>query len=246
MPTTRQKPTKAEIVEHVARARQMQALDIEVAISEEWLRIAAEYDQRNTRVEIEQFGGIHESTIFELESGCVGYIVGVRITNQTSKVLDADLQLRMPWEDDLFEWLPPLKAPLKFRTKADSSYQTYRFPGKSGIEFQYETVLNHVLLEGEGLPPGRPLRGLLLATGGLMPPHLQHGQWLSGTLAIMGSDHREYQQQVQLWTERLESRPKPVTRRSSLHDDSEHSGVLNDARRPGREMPGSDLRRKFT
>ena len=53
-----------------------------------------------------------------------------------------------------------------------------------------------------------------------MQAHLQHGQWLDVTLAIIGPDHREYTQQIQLWTERLESRPKPVTRRNKLRDDS--------------------------
>jgi len=211
MSLTRRKLTKAEIVDHVARARQMQAFGIEVEIPQDWLRVAAAYQQVSAGVEIEQFGGLNESTVFELASGRLGYVIAAMITNQTAKpIYCGDVQLRVPWEDEFFEWLSPIEVPGKFRKQRDSSYQAYRFPDKLGLELPYDDVVNHILMEGQALLPGRPVRGLLLATGGIMPPDLQHGQWLSAALVIVGTDHREYSQEIQLWTERLESRPKPV------------------------------------
>src|SRR5216683_1385507 len=43
----------------------------------------------------------------------------------------------------------------------------------------------------------RPVTGLLLAVGGVMPAHVQHGQWSTATLVIIGSDDCEYSQQIQ-------------------------------------------------
>ena len=233
MSQNRSKLTKAEKVEHVARARQMQALGIEVEISEDWLRVAAEYEQRDTRVEIEQIGGTAESAIFELGLGQWGCVISAMITNQTSKAIyPVDVQLRMPWEVELFVWLTPLTVRRSSRRKRDRTYQCYRFSGKSGLEFPYKEVVNHFLTEERPLSPKRPVSGLLLATGGPLPAHVQNGQLLGATLAIVGSDHREYTQQIQLGVERLASRPKPAIRRSTLRDDPGELGVMNDGSVP--------------
>ena len=41
----------------------------------------AKVDEENAKLEIEQVGGVHESMIFELGNGQVGYMLDVRITN---------------------------------------------------------------------------------------------------------------------------------------------------------------------
>ena len=183
----------------------------------------ADNDEENVKVEIEQVGGVHESMIFELGNGRVGYMVDLTITNQTSRnIYPIGLELRTPWEDDFFEWLTPHPFTIKCRKKRDISYEAYRFPGKNGLELRCKEVLNHLLEEGRRLIPKRPFHGWLLATGGPMPAHLQHGQWLGVTLAIIASDHIEYTRKLRLWTDRLASKPKPTenTRKWSLRRTS--------------------------
>src|SRR5437763_9045022 len=98
-------------------------------------------------------------------------------SNQTSKPMyRSEIRLEVPWEQDLFDWLCPKTFHHKDRkTGKTSSYEQYRFPGKNGLELDTSPVINHVLTFGKKLSPWRPLCGLLLATGGLMPRHLFHG-----------------------------------------------------------------------
>ena len=191
-------------------------------------------DVDDVKLEIEQVGGVYNSMIFELGTGRAGYMLDVAITNQTSKIIyPIELELRTPWEDDFFEWLTPQPFTIKCRKKRDVSYKAYRFPGKNGLELTCGEVLNHLLQEGKRLTPKRPFHGWLLATGGPMPAHLRHGQWLGVTLAIIGSDHTEYTRKLRLWTERLASQPKPTKNRGSgLNTEPAGSGVPDCARTP--------------
>jgi len=188
----------------------------------------------NVKLEIEQVGGVHNSIISDLGTGLAGYMLDVAITNQMSETIyPVGLELRKQWEDDFFEWLTPHRFTIKYRKKRDVSYEAYRFPGKTGLELSCGDVLNHLLQEGRRLTPKRPLHGWLLATGGPMPAHLQHGQWLGVTLAIIGSDHTEYTQELHLWTERLASKSKLLKNKGSgLYAEPAGSGVPDSARTP--------------
>jgi hypothetical protein len=213
----------------------MQALGSHICIPQEWLRVAEECEQPNAKLEIQQVGGTHDSRIFELDSGRAGYIIDLRVTNHTSRPMDVDVELRLPWNDEMFDCLMATEIPLHFRRKPDRSYRAYRFPGKHALEFPCEEVLNRRLAEGGCLPIKRSVRGLLLATGGLMPADLKHGQWLDGALALIDSDHNEYIQTIKLWTERLELRPRAmVRRRTRLRDDlgSSTNGAVADVAAP--------------
>ncbi len=196
----------------------------------------ADSDRENEKLEITQVGGIHESSIFELPNGRAGYRMALLITNQTSQTIyTSELELRTSREDNFFQWLSPLRIPVRNRRKPNTSYQAYRFPGPSGLELPYDQVLNHILGEGRGLPPNRPIEGWLLAVGGRMPAELRHGQWLDVTLAIVGSDHTEYTQDIRLWTERLEARPKAMERRSNLFGELLNSNARDSVRVPSLE-----------
>ena len=194
----------------------------------------ADDDEENVKLEIEQVGGVHESMIFELENGRVGYMVDLTITNLTSgTIYPIGLELRTPWEDDFFEWLTPHLFTIKCRKKRDISYEAYRFPGKNGLELKCEDVRNHRLEEGRRLAPKRPFRGWLLATGSPMPAHVQHGQWLGVILAIIGSDHTEYTRKLRLWTEHLARKPKRTrSMGSGLHAEPAGCSVPDCARTP--------------
>ena len=178
----------------------------------------ADADGEKDKLEITQLGGVHDSQVFELPDGRLACMMALRITNQTSRtiyILDSRIAADF-WEDDFFDWLTSSRIPVKNRKKPDTSYLAYRFPGPLGLELPYDQVMNHILLEGQKLTPKRPQAGWLLAVGGPMPPELRHGQWLDATLAIIGSDHSEYTQDIRLWTERLAPKPKSAQPRRGL------------------------------
>ena len=180
--------------------------------------------EENAEVDICLAGGAYDSMVFELPDRRVGYIMDLEITNQTSKTIYcSETQLRMSWDDGLFDWLPDPKETGRtfsytrrrrdrFRERVAAAYESYCFPGGAQLEYPRDLVLNHILLKGCALQPGRPLTGLLLATGGPLPDGLRHGQWLNPTLALIASNHREHTAQLQLWTERLEVNKKRATR----------------------------------
>jgi hypothetical protein len=170
----------------------------------------ADTEHEQADVEIRQVGGVYDSMVFELPSGLTGCLMDLAFTNQTARTIYCpDIELRLPWEDSLLDWLPdPMEAG---KTKC------YRFPGGSGLEFHRDLVINHVLLEEGRLKPQCPVRGLLLATGGPMPESLRHGEWVEATLVLTASDHAEYTSIVRLWTQRLEVKPKRAERKYDLY-----------------------------
>jgi hypothetical protein len=170
-------------------------------------------------VEIEQVGGIHDSALFELPDGHVAVRADIAVTNQTTRTIDViDIELRTPWVGSLWDWLKPQRIRFQGRARLESSFEVYQFPGKYGLQLPCEDVINHVLLGRRRLPGRCQVEGWPLGIGGRMPVELRHGQWLDLSLAIIGSDHREYATTIQLWTERLDPRPKTVTPRSSLFE----------------------------
>ncbi|SRR5712692_2784510 len=196
----------------------------------------ADSGRENEKLEITQVSGIHDSSIFELPDGRAGYRMALVITNQRSRAIyTPEVELRTSWEDDFFQWLAPSCITVKNRKKPDTSYWAYKFPGPGGLELLYDEVLNHILLEDQGVAPERPFEGWLLAVGGRMPAELRHGQWLDVTLAIIGSDHTEYTQNICLWTERLETRPKAMVRRSNLFGEPINSNARDSVRAPSLE-----------
>jgi hypothetical protein len=189
----------------------------------------AQTPEESAKVEIYQVGGVHESMVFELPHGRAGYILDLEIINQTPKAIYvSEIELRMQWEDRLFEWLRDPKETGRTvsywvtkkgcRERVAVASEEYSFPG-SVLEYSRDLVLNHTLLEGCSLQPGYPLTGLLLATGGPMPHDLRHGQWLEPTLALTASDHREYTGQIRLWADRPEVEQERATRISGLYQD---------------------------
>jgi hypothetical protein len=195
----------------------------------------AEDAGENKKVEIEQVGGAHESMIFELPDTRSGYIFDVEIVNQTSKtVYCSEMELRMPWEDTSFVWLPdPKDMERRFsyirknrygrRQRVDVASESYCFPGGSRLEYPRDEVLNHILLKRCRIPPHRPLKGLILAAGAPMPSVLRHGQWLDATFSIFASNHEEFSIKTQFWVERLQFKKKPRT--SNLYESAVGLGL---------------------
>jgi hypothetical protein len=169
------------------------------------LSVAGTKKDEPAGIEIEQVGGILESSIFQLPGGLTGYMVCVAMTNQTSQTIYCrDVEIRVPWEDSLFHWMPD--------PRETRGSKAYRFPGRGSPEFPRDQVINHVLLEGGALTPRRPLEGWLLATGRPVPDSLRDRQGLDATLAIHASNRIEYTETIHLWTERLAVKPKLAPR----------------------------------
>lgn len=183
------------------------------------LAVAA-IESASDQLEIEQSGNSEDNKIFELEDGRTAYMFSVGLTNQTSKSIYIDeVALLLPWEQGLIEWLPPHTITYKDRKKTKaSSYEQYRFPGRNGLELPTEGVINHALTPGARLFARRPVRGWLLATGGLMPKGLLQGAEINSTLVITTSDHLEHRKEIVLWGERLQNRPTRRNRTSSLFE----------------------------
>lgn len=169
------------------------------------------------KVEILQVGGIHDSLVFELPDGRIACLADISITNQSSRpIFGIDVQLRTSWCDSRWDWLQPRAINIPRHSKRGSSYLIYQFPGEDGLQWEYDQVINHFLFERRSLPSRRPLEGLLLGIGGLMPADLRHGKWLKLTLSIIECDHTEHSTTIELWTDRLDDRPKMAKPRSSL------------------------------
>jgi hypothetical protein len=164
-------------------------------------------------VGIEQVGAVCATSVFDLWDGRAGYIIDLIVTNQMSRPFSCrDIELRTPWVDSQFEWLPDPR-------EMGNDPHNYRFPGKAALELSRDLVLNHVLLGGGILKPGCPKRGWLLAIGGPMPADLRHGQSVAMTLAIIAHDHAEYSATINLWVERaakLTRKSATKVRRESL------------------------------
>jgi len=176
----------------------------------------------SARLEIVQCGGVNDNALLELDHGRIGYVLSVSVTNQTSRPMHiVDLELRTPWDEQLFDWSLPRTIETRARRSGKmSSYKVYLFPGKAGFEFPFAQVVNHALMPGQSLSPRRPVSGCLLATGGIMPQDLLNGNLINATLIITTSDHIEHCGQVGLRVERRKLTPKLPSPKAGLYSSS--------------------------
>jgi hypothetical protein len=194
-------------------------VDLSVAVTE----------VENEKVEIEQVGVIYFSQIFELQDGRVAYMADIAVTNLITRTIDVvDVELRTPWNDSFFQWLTPLQFNFQGRRKRDRgySYKAYQFPGEAGLQFDYDQVINHLLVERRKLPGQRRLQGWLLGIGGRMAAELCHGKWFDLPLAIIAADHGEYSTTLRLLTQRLQGTKSVKTRTSIFAKPVEEEAVV--------------------
>jgi len=199
------------------------------------LSVAKEEEVRQPQVEIAQTGPVYGASIFELEDGRAGYVFYVNIVNRTSTpIYCAEIEFRMPWQDPAFDWLPDPRA------RPRNGPYVYSFPGKGAPEFPGDQVLNQCLLSESGvLQPRVPYEGWLLAIGGEMPKHLRHGEQVEATLVIVASDGTEYPEQILLFAERCEVKPKVRKRESSLYEGPAGSRIVPVVGESQRSDPGA-------
>lgn len=163
-----------------------------------WLRefdaagIPVDLSVAELNVEIEQVGGGWDNLLFDLPDGRAGCIIDLLIINQTSRLIRIrNIELRPPWPNSDFEWLPDPK-------EAGPDRFNYNFPGKGAPTFPREQVINHALLGRRILKPGCPLEGWLLGIGNHKPEKLLLGAPLELALAIIGDNHNEYAETITL------------------------------------------------
>jgi len=175
------------------------------------------------KVEITQAGSVYSNIIFDLEDGRAGYIFGVDLINHTSTpIYGPEFELRRPWQDPDFEWLPDPQVSYRHARP-----QYYSFPGKGAPEFPRDQVLNYLLLSENGvLQPRMPYKGCLLAIGGPMPKHLRNRDDVEATLVVSIPDHTEFVEPILLFAERFAAKPKPRARESSLYEGPDGSKIV--------------------
>src|SRR5215469_6852241 len=155
-------------------------------------------------LEFAQCGDVYQSQVFELPHGQIAYMINLAITNHRARTLDIiDVELRPPWHDSIFQWLLPVQVNPPTKVKSLGELWVYRFPNQGQLEFEFDQVLNHRLIENGRLPGHRRFEGWLLATGGMMPEELRHGQPVNVPLVLTTADHREHSDTLRLYADRL-------------------------------------------
>lgn len=172
-------------------------------------------------LDIQQRGGVCDSTVLERDHGLLAYVFEIEITNRTSRVIRCfDLELRLPYADDSFYWVgdPHFEDPI----------DKFRVPGTSLI-YGRTQVLNHVLLGDEILRPGAVKTGLLLATGQSKAAGLAHGTFLDATLVVIDNERTEHSAVVRLWVDRSGTLERKV------HQTAKREGLVSGAANLGAE-----------
>ena len=111
------------------------------------------------RLSIFQTATCRETRIFDLDSGGMGLMVSLAISNDSRRNLWLqEFRVDIPWWEPHFQWLedPARKAPREF---------SYSFPPLGPTGFERDIVLNHRRRRNGFLGPGDSMEGLLLGVG---------------------------------------------------------------------------------
>ncbi len=155
-------------------------------------------------INITQWGGVHESAIFETNHGCTGLRIGLALCcRQASRIANYDLKL--PWPARI-QWLErDLEAP---------KYMQYRIPDTSE-NYASECIINH----RHQLSPMHPIEGYLLGFSDTpFPKHYKHGLFLAAGLSVYDDLGLIASTEVQLWVCRNGRPMKSKVRRTSLFE----------------------------
>lgn len=144
-------------------------------------------------LQVTQEGGCSESLMFSLPDGRTGYLLWVRAVSCRSNLMIRDWELALPWEDVGFQWLPD---PLGKNPRDE-----YVFPGKHGLGFSREIVLNH--LTSRALRRGSVLAGALLGIGWKpIPPEHPHGAFVKTQLSAIDQFDQSSSTDVRFFVDR--------------------------------------------
>jgi hypothetical protein len=137
---------------------------------------------------IDQYGPRYNHIVFNPNEFRVGVIVGVRLLALRSGIEICDCHFALPWGD------PELW---------DVSGESPRYRLTKGLEFDREEVLNSRIDEGLSLRVGKPVEGLLIATGPApLPTRYCHGAAVNGKLTFVDQFDRHYQAKMELLVNR--------------------------------------------
>jgi hypothetical protein len=142
------------------------------------------------------------SDAYELPFNRTGYVLDVEIIPNFPWPFELSaVELAVPWDDQLIEWLPDPQE-----TRAP--YGMYWLDSEnSAISYEREFVINHHI--GHTLTRGRSLRGLLLGIGRAMPADVRHGAEVAAFLNVFDQFDRKYSCGITFWVDRSEQLYKP-------------------------------------
>jgi hypothetical protein len=138
-----------------------------------------------------QFGGVDESSAFDLDCGHgTGYMLSLHVAVDLPRFKIWRWELDLPWEDPQFQWLAD---PAEY----SSVEEMYQF--SSTLKYPRAEVVNH----RHELQRGRGLDGLLLGRGyESIPASYRHGATVTASLILTDDMNHDFVTPVQLWVNR--------------------------------------------
>lgn len=164
------------------------------------------------RLLICQVDGPMLNSAFDLDCGGTGYMLSLHIAVDLPVFSIWDWRLDPPWEDPLIQWLPEPSGGVY-------PGNIYQFPGRSGLEFPRDVVINH----RRKVRRGHSLDGLLLGCSfRSIPDTYKRGANIDASLVLIDEMGRKFSTPVQLCVDRMakiDRKPTKKTKREPLFDD---------------------------
>jgi len=157
-----------------------------------------------------QYGGVVESTVFDLTCGGTGLILYLHVAVDLPALNILGWRLDFPWEDPQFHWLTD---PAEY-----TSTGIYKIPGCVGLEYSRNEVINHRHIVRRGQSLDGPLLGYGFES---IPDSYRHGAMIEAGLVLIDEMQREFSTPVQLWADRsarINRQQKKKPTKASLFD----------------------------
>jgi hypothetical protein len=200
--TTKRHLTRREMLENLARAKQMIANGVDTRIREEWLDAA-----RPLQLSVE---GFPESFIFDLPDGRAGYVIGLRMAPRWRVSLLGGCRIMTPSDDEI-----ELDGALLYPKERNSMYRLGQllYPSRQVLNSRIENGLKF-----QGF--GQMVEGLVLASSMKAIPDFL-GTSSPVTIKLLDQNENEISHGFELFVDRSWKREKPpLIPRSNLYETS--------------------------
>jgi hypothetical protein len=176
---------------------------------------------RSRSLRIRQVGGLAESRVFDLETSGAGCMLDLEIVNDLGRgIYLRGFELELPWQDDLFSWLPDPR-------ERGKKPELYRFAGDH-LEYERKIVINRLVPSFTKFRKGDLVAGLVLGQGPReIPDGYKHGEELHAKFSVIDQFDTPHSADVVLYIDRgarLLRPRRPKKARRSLFTQSRPVG----------------------